>query len=653
MSVSLPSKEIVVVDVPEVREFHSEFQYNFFVSNEMVSDKPVNVASSILKRPSEAFDADFIDRIKTRVPRFVKFSFVPVFIADPTESGNSGESRDLSANRTFGNTGLLKKYYEKIISEDEFSSQNFFAVSFSDQSLDSKLYDFVSGSLSGILSEINEDEMKKIAPVPPVQTTLIEKLVASPRNTAAIKMTANTQVSAVSKLLPKRAAIRPGMLHEAISQPSEIGAYFIEGKNKTESTFEKLKKVSVHTQINSKFSSRIIRKALLNPTSMHGADLLQLDNIARDIQKNALARSFSDISKDEYKTRINPIEINGVITSNSVTRSSKKIIGYVIDKWELTADGNLVSRTPILLENPYISSAIDMDVRYGAKYVYQIRSIVEFNVPAILEETNEVALVKFLVSSRPTRRTTVECTETVSPPSPTDLQFRWDYEQNNLNVTWTFPPNSQRDIKRFQVFRRSSVEEPFQLMKVFDFDDSVIRAPDRENIPEYLISRREQPTMLFVDPDFNKNSKFIYAVCSIDAHGFTSNYSDQFEISFDKYANKLTRKYVSRAGSPKQYPNMNLLTDTFVDMMIDSGHSKMKVYFSPEYLELIDNAGRNIPILSTDQTGAEYRLNIINLDLLQQSFVDIQISDKRSKDVDNTDNVGGLLSVSPNRFTSD
>lgn len=658
MSVSLPSKEVVIVDVPEVKQFSADFKYNYFVADEMVSDKSINIPSSILKRPSENFDIAYIDQIKTRVPRFITFSFGPVFVQDPTQTATDGNQREFSANKQIGNSGLLKKNYEKIIGEDEFSSQNFFAVSFSDQAIDVKLFDFVSGSLSTILSEITEDEAKAILPTPPeIPTTLIEKIAAGPKNTAAIKMTANTQVSTVSKLLPKKAAIRTSFLHESYIQPNQNGAFFYEGKDneqlKKSYNLESLKKVSIHTQINSKFSSHIVRKALLNPTSFHGADLLQLDSIARDVQKNALARSAADISKDEYKTRIQPVEINGVITSTSTVRSSKKIIGYVIDKWEMLPDGNLASRAPIILENPFISSAIDMNVRYGAKYVYQMRSIVEFDVPAVLEDTNELALVKLLVSSRPTPRVVVDCVEVVPPPSPSDIRFRWDYESTNLNITWTFPPNSQRDIKRFQIFRRSSVDEAFQLQRVLDFDDSVIHGPDREDIPEYLISRYTQPTMLYIDSDFTKDSKFIYSICSIDAHGYTSNYSEQFIVSFDRYSNKLKIDFISRSGAPKQYPNMNLSEDTFVDMMMDSGHSKMKIYFSPEYLELVNNEGKNIPVLATNQNGSEYRINVINFDLLQQQFVDIQVEDKRSKEVDNVSQIGGLLTVSPNRFTSE
>ena len=102
------------------------------------------------------------------------------------------------------------------------------------------------------------------------------------------------------------------------------------------------------------------------------------------------------------------------------------------------------------------------------------------------------------------------------------------------------------------------------------------------------------PTTFYDDYEFNRDGSFIYAVCCVDAHGLTSTLSPQFEISFNKYRNKLVKRLISTSGAPKAYPNLYLLQDTFVDVVKDSGHSQLTVYFDPEYLDVFNNNGEDL-----------------------------------------------------------
>ena len=61
------------------------------------------------------------------------------------------------------------------------------------------------------------------------------------------------------------------------------------------------------------------------------------------------------------------------------------------------------------------------------------------------------------------------------------------------------------------------------LLKVYDFDDSEIPIINNEIIFDFLIEKMNQPQVFYDDFDFNKESKFIYAVACIDAHGLSSN----------------------------------------------------------------------------------------------------------------------------------
>ena len=133
----------------------------------------------------------------------------------------------------------------------------------------------------------------------------------------------------------------------------------------------------------------------------------------------------------------------------------------------------------------------------------------------------------------------------------------------------------------------------------------------------------------FKDNEFTKESIFIYAVCCIDAHGMSSNYSPQFEVAFDKFNNKLVKRLVSTSGAPKSYPNLYLLEDAFVDVIKDSGHERMKIYFDPEFLEITDRNNDDMGLLTTDKQGGSYKIQFINVDLQKHQILDIIIKDLR------------------------
>ena len=86
------------------------------------------------------------------------------------------------------------------------------------------------------------------------------------------------------------------------------------------------------------------------------------------------------------------------------------------------------------------------------------------------------------------------------------------------------------------------------------------------------------PVKLYRDAEFTKESDFIYCLASVDARGFTSNYSAQFRVTFDTFKNKINVELVSQSGAPKPYPNMYLNKDLFVDTMKDSGHSRLRYF---------------------------------------------------------------------------
>jgi hypothetical protein len=303
----------------------------------------------------------------------------------------------------------------------------------------------------------------------------------------------------------------------------------------------------------------------------------------------------------------------------------------VIDKFEVNPDGSLTSFDPIIIENFAATKAVDTKIRYGARYKYQIRSIFQFVLPAIDDDSGKIASLKTLISSRPSQPVYVLCTETEPPPPPNDMNFVWDYETDKLVLNWGFPVNKQRDIKQFQVFKRSSLKDPFELVKVYDFDDSDVRFRSNENPDPSIVEVIDSPISFWVDDAFFRTSTSIYALASIDAHGFTSNYSAQFQVSFDSFKNSIIKKLISHSGAPKPYPNMYVENELFVDSIKVSGKPSMKVVFNPEFYNAVNDKGKTIKNVYTAQNGANYKIQILNLDNEGSDVVMISIDDRRTK----------------------
>lgn len=607
MSTSLPSKETVFIDVPQVKNFTATFQYNFFTSDEAVEGGISGVPTNVLKRPSDQFDTKTIDQLATRVPRFVRFEFIPVIIPPFVKETTHLHVRENNIRSQKVETNYIKKNLTKIMDEDFFAIENFTAVNLNDQSIANKMFQIISGTAMILL----EDRAKA-----DVQSG---HQLARETN----KMTSdNVSFQFLSKFLV---------------QPDEDNTFFFEkNANKLATGIsERLKNVNLHIQVNNKFFNTIVTDAMKNPNSTYGSDYASLYAVSKTVQHNARSRTNSDMIHDDYKTIARHVSIQKLESLTSTTHAEAKVIGYVIDKLEVLPNGQVVHHEPIVLENPFVSTAIDYNVKYYSQYVYTMRTIAEFTIPSIVDGTNELVIAKMLLSSHPTRQQMVQCLDLRTPPPPTDFNFHFNHEIKRLVLTWTYPPNPERNVKKFQVFRRKSIKEPFQLMQVYDFDDSQVKAMETERIHPDLILQNKSPSLMWIDPDFTRDGKYIYALASIDAHGLSSTYSEQFEISFDKFKNKVIKRRISSSGAPKPYPNMYLDADVFVDLMHDHGHKTMQIVFDPDHLSLYNDSRQNLNLLTTTKTGGKYKFSFINTDIQIEQVLDVTIEDRREhKEID-------------------
>ena len=169
----------------------------------------------------------------------------------------------------------------------------------------------------------------------------------------------------------------------------------------------------------------------------------------------------------------------------------------------------------------------------------------------------------------------------------------------------------------------------FLLIKEFDFNDAALRYPSREIADEGVSERLEYPITWFYDMEFERTSDFIYSIAAIDAHEFTSGYSEQFRVVFDSDRNVLKKTLISHSGAPKPYPNMYLEGDTLVDSIIDSNSDAMTVYFNPEFYEYIDSTGEKKGSFVSSVTGGSYKFSVLSMMSQTQQVFTLNIDDRR------------------------
>jgi hypothetical protein len=145
---SLPSKNTALLDVPEVHQFKTEFQYFYWTADEY--ENGLGSSEAALKQlPSETFDASYVAKTR-RLPRLIKLDWKPVLIKERIS--------------VFGNDIKIKDHLAKLHSEETFTSNDFTSFVFQDSGLDMRLKFFVDNFIcTGIIS--NGDIAFKIGDV--------------------------------------------------------------------------------------------------------------------------------------------------------------------------------------------------------------------------------------------------------------------------------------------------------------------------------------------------------------------------------------------------------------------------------------------------------------------------------------------------------
>ena len=571
MKPTYTSRPINTVDMPVPVKPRLAFHYNFFESNERVNDTPPK-----LSRPLTALTPKELAR---KIPRYVSINWAKVHFDKKRSVEQASQPQFLELNKDIITDESKILTDSSMLYFQDFDHLNRIGERFE-----------ASARMRGILSGSSTDIAAKLN-------------VATSKSSDGDVIQRHLSIASQNRSL----FISNDMLIEPANASAADQLAII---------------------IDSDYASNASRDASSSPVISSAAVIRQNSKMMTTRSKK---RSSKMPSEEELELELDSIE--DLPVSSNPGASKVQHLGYIIDRYEINTGDVIKKGKSIYISSPNIGSYIDASIKYGIQYVYSIRTVAAFFVTTV-RDSGDLQTSRFLIASRPSTFSSVLTEEYIPPPPPADINFYWDYQRASLQVNWAFPTNPQLDIKKWQVFRRKSINEPFSLVAQLDFDDSVIKTPPKEIVDRSLIKLFKSSITFFIDPAFDKDSNFIYAVCSCDAHGMTSNYSSQYQVSFDRIKNKLKKIMISPLGAAKQYPNTYLKAELSLDSVKSANSEKMRIYFDPEYLRVNNRDGRDLHFLKSDARGGVYRFMLLNTDRQLQANIDISIKDLRSLRLD-------------------
>ena len=654
---SFPSQACPIIDIPETARTRSRFIYNFWLHDERVNE---DVRGSVIDSISgqSLSEGEIRMNLKAKnLPRKVVVKWKPVDLP--------GEFLDVDPDmfrQTIRRLNKLEKSgkisiadnIDNVVMEESFSNGRTVGLSIVDNASFKKAYELSKSAVSILRDPLDIDEIEPDEPEP--EPDLYD--------TGAIQR---------AKLLKKQARFEAqaskndDLVASLLGDLQSEGFAYSKGETRApsvNSASDPTKSMSLNMTLNSTVAYDVIASAARDRTKIYSDEFEDMLPELLNIRDESVS-SFNPtiLTEDEFEFTVPYIDLksqkyreynkqpknkenlgakkkSGGYDRYAINNPNHKIayvIGYIIDKREIRHDGFYRKFEPIVIENADRGFYVDAHVRYGATYTYKVRTVVAIDFEGVLENDDgedQNVIATSIVASRGGKSTTITCTEDIPPDPPVDLKFDFYPHEDVLSISWEFPINKQRDIKRWHVFRRRNIDEPFSLIAEYNFDTTIDPVRIRERIPRKISKKVDYPINVHDDFNFDFDKPAIYAVCSVDAHGMVSNYSAQYKVVIDPVTRKATKTLISPPNAPRTYPNIYLEGDTFVDTIKTSMYKDVRVYFDPEYLKVVDSNQGSLKLISMSygrKKTPDYRINFINTDLQESETFDITVEDIRRK----------------------
>jgi len=293
-------------------------------------------------------------------------------------------------------------------------------------------------------------------------------------------------------------------------------------------------------------------------------------------------------------------------------------------------------------------------IRYSSSYTYEISPVFLLSLykhNGVTELQNIPLMVFNLLYTHSYRSNKIFSYDYFSPEPPNGFHINTKRKKvTSVELKWSHPTNPQQDVIGFQIYRRRLLTEPFTLIKVmlmkeisqfayFKPSDNYEGLNDLFFIPDAnknisgnnILNKMSNEMYEFIDDsvDFIKDT-YVYAICSIDAHGMISNYSNQIGVRYSTIYNTLLVDHVSDQNAPRTYPNLYVKRKTQFfkndDILFDFtpnflNKQEVSIYFTPDLFDIRKSVNDQTPNpVFTKQN--EYQFNLTRLtDLENKSII--------------------------------
>jgi hypothetical protein len=659
-SAAKPSDALHVFDLPRPRIFNdlsinlpagtevSKFVYNFYVANESVDDSG-EVARSIT------------DPELSSKPRYIKLNFM---MDSAQNIRREALLKNLNLPESFFDENVTRAANGRVIKAEKFNSEltvqnvpTFVKLGMQDLNVNKSLFNLVKTSAEKRIIQENER---------------IQDLIDA-RKDNFLNKTFKSQTD-LARVMRRQVDVQDDVILDAITDIDQLNELYIDEQEQRQiiqDNFAAVKRVKFTPRISSKFVGSMVQSAVNDVIGTYTEEFLSIKNLARQVQNNTVTNYKPTHPDQDPSTDLKveflpncPIQDVGFKEVFRLGSLRFLLSGYRITKKEILSDGSIREFPTFCISavdnrNQEIQF-IDFEVAYNRRYSYEVEAIYVCLIPVLKDQprredqlpdrNSPYNILKdslnkaFLILSPKSVATFIHAVENVPPRPPESLSISYVKDTESNLVIWRMPQNPQRDIKRFQVLRRTSIDEAFELQTEIDFDQSAVLYDTVESVTRDLRVREPVVRYHFLDKDIDKSKAYIYTLRSVDAHGMISNYSEQLQVKYNGFTDKLDVTMISTRGAPAQFPNFNLISRKFAPTIKDSNHRRLKVYFDPEYLKLTTKNEEDEvvdlepPLFNFEsdegrQRRARFQLQILNTDLQQSETIDIFIPNSRARNL--------------------
>lgn len=419
----------------------------------------------------------------------------------------------------------------------------------------------------------------------------------------------------------------------------------------------------MQNKLNSQYAYDFQNAEFLSDINQVDIESVAIDYLSKNISISndklstlfATQKSSQDINYNDILPLLfffKPFDISPVIEDEAILKNETGVafVGFLIKKHIKNANGDTLLDTAsqfiyVDINNNPIDQIILYDglLNYANSYSYEVIPVFYLSLYRYSgnENFNFPLISHHLVWNNSRRTEFVRAVDYYAPEPPNAVMAKFLTQKFQAEIKWSHPTNPQGDVIGFQIYRRQTLEEPFQLIKVYlkkPFSDFKHMKNFSDIIPESVIQISSDNTLKgmysFIDEtvDLTKET-YIYAICSIDAHGYVSNYSSQIGLRYSKIYNNLIIDQVSMQNAPRSYPNLYVQRKSKLfqneELVFDflpnfKNKDKITIYFTPDALGVTSN-DNDIAIFNNN-SQYQYQLSVIRLNDLATKNIKFKLN---------------------------